>query len=216
MSSADALETLPVFPLPSVQLFPHALLPLHVFEPRYRDLVRDCMAGDHRMAIALLEPGYEARYHERPAIRSVCGVGRVVGHDLLPDGRSNIILRGLGRARIVEELPAERSYRRIRVARLADRLARDLDRAAAQRTLLLLADRLALRLPSGSETLRRLTRSQDELGGLTDVLAAALVTEPDTRQELLETVDVAARVDRVTGYLAEMLSRFSDPSSDAN
>jgi Lon protease-like protein len=216
MSSADSLETLPVFPLPSVQLFPHALLPLHVFEPRYRDLVRDCLAGDHRMAIALLEPGYQAHYHERPPIRSVCGVGRVVGHDLLPDGRSNIILRGLGRARIIEELPVERSYRRIRVALLADRLARDVDRAGAQRTLLLLADQLALRLPSGSETLRRLARSQDELGGLTDVLAAALVTEPETRQELLETVDVAARVDRVTGYLAEMLSRFSDPSSDAN
>jgi uncharacterized protein len=94
MSSAEAPslvlpdEPLPIFPLPAVQLFPHALLPLHVFEPRYRELVRDCMAGAQLMGLPLLQPGYEARYHERPAVHAVCGVGRVIAHDPLPDGRS--------------------------------------------------------------------------------------------------------------------------------
>ena len=66
-----------------------------------------------------------------------------------------------------------------------------LDETAARDTLMLLADQLALKLPSGGETLRELARSQPELGALVDVLSAALVTDPDDRQTLLETLDVA-------------------------
>jgi Lon protease-like protein len=92
MSSAE-LAVVSIFPLPQVALFPHAILPLHVFEPRYREMVRDCLAGDRKMAVASLAPGYEATYHERPAVRAVCGVGELVAHEALADGRSNILLR---------------------------------------------------------------------------------------------------------------------------
>src|SRR6185436_5117887 len=109
-----------IFPLPDVALFPHAILPLHVFEPRYREMVRDCLAGDRKMAVAALAPGYEADYHGRPAVRPVCGLGEVVAHDGLPDGRSNILLRGTSRVRIIEELPPDRSYRLVRCQRLPD------------------------------------------------------------------------------------------------
>src|SRR6185369_8808617 len=111
MSSAEDDEPpsrwqgLPIFPLPRVQLFPHALLPLHVFEPRYRDMVRDAMAGPRLIAVAALEPGFEADYHGRPAVRAVVGVGEVIGHEALEDGRCNILLRGVARARIDTELP---------------------------------------------------------------------------------------------------------------
>jgi Lon protease-like protein len=209
MSSVESGAVVPVFPLPSVQLFPHALLPLHVFEPRYRELVCNCMKGDRRMAIALLEPGYEPHYHERPAIRDVCGVGFVVGHEPLPDGRSNIVLRGLGRARIVEELPPDQAYRVVRLEPMPDRFEASLDRQAATQTLQVLATELAARLPSGSDTLRTLVRSVEDPGALTDVLAAALVTEPSDRQALLETVDVAIRVDALTAFLAETLAQLS-------
>jgi Lon protease-like protein len=211
--SSDDLSAVPVFPLPSVQLFPHALLPLHVFEPRYRDLVRDCMTGAQLMAVALLEPGYEASYHGRPAIRALCGLGRVVGHEPLPDGRSNILLRGLSRVRIVDELSPETAYRRVTLTRLADVCPPGFDGDGALRTLRLLADQLAMRLPTGGSTLRDLARSQAEPGALTDVLAAALVTDPDDRQALLETLDVAERVERVTAHLAAVLTRFTAPPS---
>jgi uncharacterized protein len=208
---------LPIFPLPNVQLFPHALLPLHVFEPRYRDMVRDAMAGERLIAVASFEPGYEANYHGRPAVRPVIGVGAVVGHEPLgDDGRANIVLRGLARAHIERELPPDQAYRLVDAATVADMLAPSLDERAARETLVLLADQLALKLPSGGETLRELARSQPELGALVDVLSAALVTDPDDRQLLLETIDVGSRVDRVSNEIATVLTRLTSSDGPSN
>src|SRR3954468_6937935 len=85
-------QGLPIFPLPRVQLFPHALLPLHVFEPRYRDMVKDALAGPRLIAVAPREPGFETDYPARPAVRPIIGVGEVIGHEALEDGRHNILL----------------------------------------------------------------------------------------------------------------------------
>lgn len=207
---------LPIFPLPRVQLFPHALLPLHVFEPRYRDMVRDAMAGERLIAVVALEPGFEADYHGRPPVRPIIGVGRVVGHEPLEEGRANIVLRGLARARIERELPPAERYRLVDAAAVDDRLQRDFDTTAARETLLLLADQLALKLPSGGETLRELARSQPDLGALSDVMAAALVTDPDDRQALLETPDVATRVERVSSEIATVLARLTSSEGPSN
>ena len=207
---------LPIFPLPGVQLFPHALLPLHVFEPRYRDMVRDAMAGERLIAVASFEPGFEANYHGRPAVRPIIGVGAVVGHEALAEGRANIVLRGLARARIERELPPAESYRLVEAARVDDSVAAGFDSAAARDTLVLLADQLALKLPSGGDTLRELARSQPDLGALVDVLSAALVTDPDDRQALLEDLDVAARVDRVSGEIATVLTRLTSSDGPSN
>jgi hypothetical protein len=207
---------LPIFPLPGVQLFPHALLPLHVFEPRYRDMVRDAMAGERLIAIASFEPGYETNYQGRPAVRPIIGVGAVVGHEALGDGRANIVLRGVARARIERELPPDESYRIVEAARIDDAVAAGFDTDAARATLILLADQLALKLPSGGETLRDLARSQPDLGALVDVLSAALVTDPEDRQALLENLDVAARVDRVSGEIATVLTRLTSSDGPSN
>jgi hypothetical protein len=207
---------LPIFPLPGVQLFPHALLPLHVFEPRYRDLVRDAMASDRLIAIASFEPGYEANYHGRPAVRPIIGVGTVVGHEPIGDGRANIVLRGLTRARIERELPPAEAYRLVEAATISDEVTASFDGGAARDMLILLADQLALKLPSGGETLRELARSQPDLGALVDVLSAALVTDPDDRQSLLETLDVGARVDRVSGEIATVLTRLTSSDGPSN
>src|SRR4051812_29131191 len=108
------LDALSIFPLPEVQLFPHSLLPLHVFEPRYRALARDCLAGSKMLALPTLEPGYEEQYEGRPAVKPVCGVGEIVESHRHPDGRYDLLLRGLGRVRIVEELPPRHPYRLVR------------------------------------------------------------------------------------------------------
>jgi hypothetical protein len=220
MSSAEPLPhippTLPIFPLPSVQLFPHALLPLHVFEPRYRALVRDAVAGAQLIAMPSLLPGYEADYDGRPAVRPVCGVGRVVAFDPLPDGRSNILLEGVARLRITDELPPEHLYRVVRADRLADVYPADDPLDDEKRTLVLLADQLSMRLPEGGETLRTLARSQPEAGAICDVLAAALLTDGGERQELLEELDVQRRLQRMTEHLGTMLARFADHHGPAN
>ena len=72
---ADLL-ILPIFPLPEVTFFPHTFLPLHVFETRYRAMVQDALARDHRIAVVRLRPGYEARYEGKPPVFSVCEIGR--------------------------------------------------------------------------------------------------------------------------------------------
>src|SRR5262249_62182826 len=91
------------FLLPYVWLFPHALLPLHVFEPRYREMTRDLLAGDHLLSIVRLRPGFEREYEGRPAVYEVAGVGEVVQSYTFPDGRYDILVRGIGRVRMERE-----------------------------------------------------------------------------------------------------------------
>ncbi|HEX2571791.1 MAG TPA: LON peptidase substrate-binding domain-containing protein [Polyangia bacterium] len=219
MELAARLNCLPIFPLPSVQLFPHAILPLHVFEPRYRELLQDAMASDRRFAIAVLGDDYDPAEDgagRRPAVRPVCGVGEVIAHEPLPDGRSNILLHGLARVRILEELPQSHLYRTVRAVPLADRYPADVDLGPAQHALIALSDQLAARLPEGGDTLRALVRSQPDPAALSDVLAATLVTDPRERQALLENLDVSWRLESVMRAIAETLSRFADLRGPAN
>src|SRR5687768_3160835 len=104
-------EAVPLFPLPSVVLFPRAVLPLHIFEDRYRAMTADALEGDRLIAMALLKPGWEKSYYARPAIEPVVCVGRIVSHEKLPDGKYNFLLEGVERARIVHELPIGVAYR---------------------------------------------------------------------------------------------------------
>jgi uncharacterized protein len=207
---------LPIFPLSKVQLFPHAILPLHVFEPRYRELVRDAMNGERLIAIASLQPGFEDDYHGRPPVRPIVGVGVVIAHEPLEEGRANILLRGLTRARIERELPAEENYRRVEARALVDEPRPGFDAAAARQTLSLLANTLAASLPSGGDTLRELVRATSQPAALFDVLAAALVTDPDDRLALLEQVDPAVRAEKVSNEIATVLARLASTNGPAN
>ncbi|HEX3850250.1 MAG TPA: LON peptidase substrate-binding domain-containing protein, partial [Polyangiaceae bacterium] len=82
----EDLAALPIFPLPNVVLFPGALLPLHVFEPRYRELARQVLSGRQLMAVARLKPGFEEHYEGRPPVFEVCGVGSVIDSVAHGDG----------------------------------------------------------------------------------------------------------------------------------
>src|SRR6266850_1100925 len=93
-----------LFPLPNLVLFPHVAQPLHVFEPRYRQLTADALAGDRLVTMALLVPGWEDQYHLSPPIHPVVCVGRIHQEECLADGRYNLLLQGLSRARVAEEL----------------------------------------------------------------------------------------------------------------
>lgn len=202
------IDRLLVFPLPEAHLFPHALLPLHVFEPRYRELARDCLAGDKRMAVPLLAPGWQSDYEGRPPLVPVCGAGEVVQSHRRPDGRYDLLLRGLGRVRIVEELPPSHPYRAVRAVRLDDVRGDERTLREGARALLALVDRVAAVLPSGGDTLRALARQDDDPAALSDVIGAALVTAPEQRQALIEELDVAARLDAVAAIAAELVARL--------
>src|SRR3954467_2118477 len=106
-------DLLPLFPLPNVVLFPNVFLPLHIFEPRYRDMVADALSSDRMIGMVLLRPGWDRDYDGRPPIYSVGCSGVLTHNERLADGRYNIVLRGMERFRIVEEDHALSSRRAV-------------------------------------------------------------------------------------------------------
>src|SRR5262245_51787693 len=91
-----------LFPLPNLVLFPTIVQGLHIFEARYRQMTSDALAGDRLIALVLLRPGWEADYQGKPPLCEVACLGRIIRHERLEDGRFNLKLRGLRRARIVQ------------------------------------------------------------------------------------------------------------------
>jgi Lon protease-like protein len=213
---SQALSALPIFPLPNCVLLPGGLLPLHVFEPRYRELTRDCLAGSQLMAIARLRPGYETSYYGRPPVYDRCGVGRIICSEELPDGRFALLLRGVARVEIARELPSERSYRRVEARMLAD-AEHDRDEALdTHRRLIQLCDRLAEVIEKGGPQLRDLVRSFDDPGMCADAIAAALVMDADARQELLEACNPMVRLQRTLGHVSHMLCELAPCDGSVN
>jgi Lon protease-like protein len=195
---ASALAAMPIFPLPGVVLFPGAILPLHVFEPRYRRMLADCLAAERFIAMVSLfaEPGTA----ERPPFAAIAGAGFVVRHSAMVDGRSNIVLQGRARV-IVEELPFVAPYRRARMRILEDveTPVSAVDRTAlyAAATAVAAAAKLTdFELPSGIGP-----------GAAADLCAHQLLADPDTRQRILEELDVRERVHLVTAELAGQIGR---------
>jgi Lon protease-like protein len=105
---------IPIFPLPNVVLFPEVPLPLHIFEPRYRAMVRDALAGARVIGMTLLRPGWEPDYYGAPEVYRIGCAGRIVESTPLPEGRFHIVLAGLSEFEIVSE-QRERAYRQASV-----------------------------------------------------------------------------------------------------
>jgi Lon protease-like protein len=182
-----------LFPLPGLVLFPHAVQALHIFEPRYRQMTADALAGDKLIALVLLQSGWEENYDQRPPIHSVASLGRIVADQTLPDGRYNLMLRGIARIRIVEEPSTKKLYRLARVEVLADIVPDDVEELMGLR--MALADLILPRVTADSvrEQVQALFHGELPLGQVCDVLAFALPLPPEVKQGLLEVTDVPAR-----------------------
>src|SRR5436305_10266267 len=85
--AADRFLGVPLFPLPNVVLFPRAVLPLHIFEERYKVMTADALAGDKLIAMALLRTGWEKNYYGKAAIERVVCLGQILTHEQLDDGK---------------------------------------------------------------------------------------------------------------------------------
>lgn len=210
---AEALAALPVFPLPGVVLFPGTQLSLHIFEPRYRAMLRDCLRGYGAMAMALSLPGPTAG-DPRPPIATIAGAGVIVEHHPLPDGRSGIVLAGRCRVRL-DELAVDTPYRQARATRLVDthdQLA-DADRAALLSTAHAFAAEVARKNASFSLRLPASLSAAE----LTDLCAHHLVLASEVRQALLEELDVRERARALIGELAtQRAALLSARGAEAN
>ena len=188
-----------LFPLPNLVMFPHVLQPLHVFEPRYRELLEDALAGDRLMAMAVLQPGWEADYEGRPPIQPVVCLGRVTSHQRLEDGRSNVLLVGLRRAGVVRELPPKRSFREAEVLVLDDLYpaASGARRPDLQRRLIDQFRHLMPGLQELHQQLDEVLAHEVPLGMLTDILAFTLQLDLETKEQLLRETNVDRRAERL-------------------
>lgn len=219
LASPDALRerctALPLFPLPRVVFFPHTLLPLHVFEPRYRTLVADVLDGDGLLGVPMLAPGWEPTYDAAPTLHPVLGVGQIVRHEALPDGCANIVLVGLGRAQVRAELPTDHPYRVVKADLLDDVLpaggARVL--AGADTRLKVAVGQLIRAKPEAAEQLSGLLEPQRTTAASVDALAHLALRDPAERQAYLELRSVPERVDRVLAAIGGLLCNGDVPQA---
>lgn len=181
--------SIPIFPLPNVVLFPNVFLPLHIFEPRYRQMVGDALDGDRIIGMVLLRPGWEADYEGRPPAYPIGCAGLITHAEPLADGRYNIVLRGLEKFRIIEE-DVSRSYRVAQVETLMEDLS-DVERASvrAERRRL---EALLVPQPEGRGTDPKVPPSMPD-EDLVNALAQYLELEPVEKQALLERDGLLAR-----------------------
>lgn len=208
----SAIIQVPIFPLPDAVLFPHTLLPLHVFEPRYRQLVRDALASDRRIAMALLKPGWERDYYGRPPVFPIAGAGEIIQHEERPDGRFNILLRGTMRIAILAELPPAQPYRLVRARPLPDRYLDKDPKALLERVerLKVFYLRILAEVQKGQGDLAKIFGGVKDPGIILDRIAGAAIPEAEVRQRVMDAVEVAARFRIVQDQLVAVLGHLSD------
>jgi Lon protease-like protein len=208
---ADFKGTARLFPLPNLVLFPQVVQGLHIFEPRYRQLMADALSTDQLITLVLLKPGWEADYDGTPAIETVACLGRVTWHETLPDGRYNLRLRGLARVRIVEEIPTNRLYRSARAELMPEFAPTDLGTLRDHRRAL--AEAVLPRFDDGParRQLQELFDGEMPLGQVCDVLAYALPLPLEVKQSLLAEPHADRRVVALVDALRTSAARAERP-----
>jgi Lon protease-like protein len=192
--------TIPLFPLPNVVLFPNVFLPLHIFEPRYRQMVNRALAGERLIGMVLLKPGYQDGDEGTPPIYATGCCGAITHVERLTDGRFNIVLRGVEKFRVDREEPTSAAipYREAHVTAIAETIA-ETDRALLQQQREQLENRLAPLFSAARAASRLPEIMTDE--DLVNALAQYLALESIEKQALLEMEGPIARARALTELL---------------
>ncbi|MGB0648160.1 MAG: LON peptidase substrate-binding domain-containing protein [Bradymonadia bacterium] len=210
---AEIYENIPMFPLKNAHLFPGAVLPLHIFEPRYIEMIEHVMDnGSNAIAIASSKPT-SAESTGPVSVRTIMGAGVIFAAEKLEEGRWNILLRGISRISLTEEMPSSFQFRTIRAQVLHDV---DVDIAHPLHTQLRsLLGQLAQNAPEAREGLNLIMSQGSAPGTLTNLLGAHATSDPYIRRQLLESTDVERRLRIATRYIGELLlERMDIPEKD--
>lgn len=222
MSSFDDLSaslagfsgTVRLFPLPNLVLFPHVLQPLHIFEPRYKDLLEEALAEDGLIALAVLRPGWEKDYEGRPPLAPTACLARVVSHCRLDDGTFNVLVLGVQRVHLLRELPPNKSFREAEVVLCQDRYPPEQGEGIGllQAQLREALKRVLPGLPQATEQLDQLLAGDVPLGALTDIVSYLLNIGMRQKEALLAELDVFRRIEMLLGHLSEAFHGLPDVS----
>ncbi|WP_106640378.1 LON peptidase substrate-binding domain-containing protein [Allosphingosinicella vermicomposti] len=187
----------PVFPLAGALLFPHSQLPLHIFEPRYRAMVKDALEG--KGLIAMVQP--KGGSDDRPDLFDIGCLGQIVASDALDDGRYNIVLEGVKRFRIAREVPVDTAYRQLEIDLRP--FARDEDEpdplASIQRADLERESRRYADALGYSVDWNAVSRLDDEM--LVNGIAQIAPFDVGSKQALLEANTIADRADLIVQFM---------------
>ncbi len=211
-------EEIALFPLSNVVLFPRVRAPLHIFEPRYRQMVEHALGSDRRIGMATVHPDHVSQMGGDPPLYPIGCAGNVAQAQRLPDGRFHIVLDGTWRFRIAEEppRPAERLYRVARIERLSDPNApSQRDRVCELRSRIL---DFVRRLLTHSDRERAQEFTPGLFDGMDDevfvnTLAQALALAAPEKQGLLEAPGIPERCERLEGLLAFRLAELGLPGT---
>lgn len=201
-----------LFPLPNLVVFPNVVQALHIFEPRYREMLADSLRDDSLIGMATLMPEWEGKYAGKPPIHSMICVGKVTNHAMLDDGCSNILLVGLRRARIVREMDSDRLYRTAEVELMNDFPG---DAPSDEKTSV--HERLVREfrdlMPEAAMVADQLSQIMDlnaSLGVLTDVIGYSLKLPTKAKIDLLSQPNVDLRAHCLLNHIRDLSS--SGPS----
>ena len=188
----DLPSVIPIFPLPNVVLFPGVPLPLHIFEPRYRQMVRDAAAGHEVIGMALLRGNWQRDYSGNPEVFETGCAGKMVNVESLPDGKFNVLLHGV-REFTIQQQSFEQPYRQATVSWRVRGQAGLADTARGR-----LVGLLTRLVGEGNSAALRLLRDPsltDDL--LVNFFSYALEIDPLEKQSLLEAPTLVARAERL-------------------
>jgi Lon protease-like protein len=185
-----------LFPIPNLVAFPHVVQGLHIFEPRYRQLMTDSLAGNRLFALAVLMSSPDSDDDELPPLEPIACLGRIGAYEQLPDGRYNLHFHGLSRIRLLHEVDSGKKYRTALAELVPERGPSDIAELAAKRRRL--AEAVLARFDESTSAfaqLRDLFASEASLGQVCDMLGYALPMTTALKYQLLAEPDIGERTE---------------------
>ena len=205
------IDSLPVFPLPTAVLFPGIVIPLHVDEPGYCKLIADALEKDGVVAVAMIKPNEDG---DTPPLCDIAGAGQIIEAQKLDGGEYDVLIQGLDRVRLLEELPQNGDYRRFKAEIIPK--PDDDETDAARDELVRLESCVTNLMASVAESdaqLVEVMRATPDPVQLADFLSATVVQDIEVQQDLLETVNLKSRLTKLLDVLVDVLGHAATPTS---
>ena len=207
-----------LFPLPNLVLFPGVIQALHIFEPRYRELMQDALSADNLISMALVKDDPLSEYSaaaSKPKLHEVICIGKIVTEAKLEDGRYNLLLMGVQRAEIVREIASDKPYRMAEVRLLnADSVSEADEKIWREKLVEKFRELAVLRQGLDSQVVDNLVNSEMHLGLLIDLIGYSCGISPVEQQRVLSTVDLKVRAELVLEFVSQQMEIGESRSND--
>ncbi|REJ66811.1 MAG: hypothetical protein DWQ31_13430 [Planctomycetota bacterium] len=209
--SSDFSGEVRLFPLSDLVLFPGVVLPLHIFESRYQEMLQDAVDDDQLIAMATLLPGHEHDYYSRPPVAPIVCIGQVTAHERTESGTYNLVLVGVQPAEILHEIEPVRAFRRASVEVL--RAASEASDASSDKMVDEdLAALVQQRIPAAEKLVRMYREGRLDTTKMVDVLAFHLPLPTDLKLQLLAESRTEVRVEMLVGALPATSAAEAPPA----